>query len=82
MDLPVKASEAASLAEVIFANAEGKPLSDELRSRLAGLSTPLQLSTIRPYFGSLGRDPVHPSTYYLAIDGRNGEPWLLHIALA
>jgi tagaturonate epimerase len=82
MDLPLKASEAASLAEVIFANAEGKPLTDELRNRLAGLSTALELATIRPYFGSLGRDPVHPSTYYLAVDGRNAEPWLLHIATA
>jgi len=82
MDLPVKANEAASLAEVIFAQAEGKPLNDELRNRLAGQCAPMQLATIKPYFGSLAADPVHPSTYYLAIDGRNAEPWLLHMALA
>lgn len=82
MDLPVKASEAASLAEVIFAQAEGKTLNDELRNRLASQCAPLQLSTIRPYFGSLASDPVHPSTYYLAIDGRKSEPLLLHISLA
>ena len=82
MDLPVKPSEAASLAEVIFTQAEGKTLNDELRNRLAGQCAALQLSTIKPYFGSLAADAVHPSTYYLAIDGRNAEPWLLHIALA
>ena len=82
MDLPVKASEAASLAELIFAQAEGKPLSDDLRNRLAGRAVPLKLSSIKPYFGSLARDPVHPSSYYLAVDGRDSQPLLLHIALA
>src|SRR5437899_101257 len=82
MDLPVKASEAASLAELIFAQAEGKPLSDDLRNRLAGCAVPLKLSSIKPYFGPLARDPVHPSSYYLAVDGRDSQPLLLHIALA
>ena len=36
MDLPVKASEAAALAELIFAHAGSKPLNDDLRNRLAG----------------------------------------------
>ena len=31
---------------------------------------------------TLAADPVHPSTYYLAIDGRNNESLLLHIATA
>ena len=82
MDLPVKASETASLAELIFTHAEGKSLNDELRTRLAGRAGLLQISSFKPYFGSLARDPAHPSTYYLAADGRNAEPLLLHIALA
>jgi hypothetical protein len=82
MDLPLKASEAASLAELIFAHAEGKPLTDDMRNRLAGRAAGLQLSTIKPYFGSLAADPVHPSSYYLAVDGRDSQPLLLHIALA
>jgi hypothetical protein len=82
MDLPVKASEAAALAELIFQHVEGKRLNDDLRNRLAGRSGQLQISTFKPYFGSLARDPVHPSTYYLAVDGRNSQPLLLHIALA
>ena len=82
MDLPVKASEAAALAELIFQNVEGKLLNDELRNRLAGRAGQLQISTFKPYFGSFARDPVHPSTYYVAADGRNSQPLLLHIALA
>jgi hypothetical protein len=82
MDLPLKASEAASLAELIFQHVEGKRLNDDLRNRLAGRAGQLQISTFKPYFGSLARDPVHPSTYYLAADGRNAQPLLLHIALA
>src|SRR5207244_4047140 len=72
----------ASLAELIFAAAEGKALNDELRNRLAAQSASLALSTIRPYFGSLAGDPVHPSAYYLAIDARNNESVLLHLAAA
>jgi tagaturonate epimerase-like protein len=82
MDLPVRASEAAALAELIFSVADGKPLSDDLRNRLAGRAGQLQLSTFIPFFGSLARDPAHPSTYYIAADGRNSQPLLLHIALA
>src|SRR5947208_4132405 len=82
MDLPVKASDAASLAELIFAHAEGKALTDDMRNRLAGRAAGLQLATIKPYFGSLAQDPVHPSSYYLAVDGRDSQPLLLHIALA
>src|SRR5438477_494828 len=82
MDLPLKASEAAALAELIFQNVEGKRLNDDLRNRLAGRAGQLQISTFKPYFGSLARDPVHPSTYYLAVDGRNSQPLLLHIAMA
>jgi hypothetical protein len=37
---------------------------------------------VTPYFGSLVRDPVLPSTYYLAIDAGRGEPMLLHLAPA
>ena len=42
----------------------------------------LRLETVTPYFGSLVRDPVHPSSYYLAVDAGRGEPLLLHLAPA
>jgi hypothetical protein len=82
LELPLRPSEAAELANLIFDQAERKPLTDELRSRLAGRAAVLKLETIRPYFGSLERDPVHPSAYYLAVDGIGGSPQLLYMALA
>ena len=82
IDLPVRLSEASELANLIFEHAEGKPLSDEMRTRLAGRAALLRMATVRPYFGSLSRDPVHPSSYYLSVDGVSGQPLLLHIALS
>jgi hypothetical protein len=81
-DLPLRPSEAAELANLIFEHAERKTLTDHLRSRLAARAAVLKLETITPYFGSLERDPVHRSTYYLAIDGQQGQPLLMHIAPA
>jgi hypothetical protein len=82
LDLPLRPSEAAELGNLIFDQAERKPLTEEVRNRLAARSTALRLETVKPYFGSLERDPVHPSVYYLAVDGENGAPLLLHLALA
>jgi hypothetical protein len=81
LDLPLRPAEAAELANLIFEHAERKPLSDDLRNRLAGRAAALKLQTIRPWFGSLARDPVHPSAYYLAVDGQDSAQ-LLYIALA
>ncbi|MBZ5625202.1 MAG: tagaturonate epimerase family protein [Acidobacteriia bacterium] len=82
LDLPLRPSEASELGNLIFDQAERKPLTDEVRNRIAARASVLRLETIRPYFGSLERDPVHPSVYYLAVDGEKGEPLLLHLALA
>lgn len=82
LDLPLRPSEAAQLGHLILDHAERKPLADDIRNRLAARAAVLNLETIRPYFGSLERDPVHPSAYYLAVDGGQGEPWLLYLALA
>jgi hypothetical protein len=84
-DLPVKASEAAALADVIYQMAEGKALTDDIRQRIAGRVPALNLKTLIPHVGSLERDPNHRSTYYLAADGLAAgaaQPLLLHIALA
>lgn len=81
-DLPLRPPEAAALADLIFEHAEGRPLNDDVRNRLAGRAANLGLESVQPWFGSLEKDPVHPSTYYLAVDGLNAAPWLLHIALA
>lgn len=84
-DLPVKASETAALADLIYQMAEGKPLTDDVRQRIAGRVSSLDLQTLVPFIGSLERDPNHRSTYYLAVDGMasgGAQPLLLHIALA
>ena len=70
------------MASLVFDQAERKPLTDDLRSRLAARAAVLKLETLTPYFGSLERDPVHPSAYYLAVDGIEGSPHLLYMALS
>jgi hypothetical protein len=80
LELPLRPNEAAELAILIFEQAERKPLNDDIRNRLAARAAVLRLETVTPYFGSLVRDPVHPSSYYLAVDGGRGEPLLLHLA--
>jgi hypothetical protein len=83
LELPLRPSEAADLANLIFDHAEGKPLSDDLRNRLAVRAAALKFQTLSPFFGSLERDPVHHSVYYLAVDGSTPmAPLLLHIARA
>ena len=80
LELPLRLAEAAELANLVFDHAEGRPLAAEVRTRLAARAAVLKLQTISPYFGSLERDPVHHSVYYLAVDAM--EPLLLHMALA
>lgn len=81
-DLPVRAGEAAALAALIFEHVEGKPLTEGIRSRLGTRAATLGLEATTPWMRSLERDPIHPSTYYLAVDGVDGKPHLLHIALS
>jgi hypothetical protein len=89
LELPLRPAEAADLANLIFDYAEGKPLSDDVRNRLAARAAVLRFQTLSPFLGSLERDPVHHSVYYLAVDGAavdTGDgpavPLLLHIARA
>ena len=82
LDLPLRPSEASQLGSLILDQAERKPLTGDVRNRIAARGAVLRLETITPYFGSLERDPVHPSAYYLAVDGAQGEPLLLYLALA
>jgi hypothetical protein len=79
--LPLKANEAAALADLVYQQLEGNPLTPDLRNRFASRLPQLALETFTPLPGSLARDPIHPSTYYIAID-TNSAPMLLRIALA
>jgi hypothetical protein len=81
--LPLKAGEAAALADLVFQQVEGKALTGDVRHRFAARVPSLGLQTFAPFPGSLQQDPIHLSTYYIAIDTR-GEPpqsLLLRIAL-
>jgi hypothetical protein len=79
--LPLKANEAAALADLVYQQLEGNALTADLRSRFGARLPQLGLETFTPFPGSLARDPIHPSTYYIAIDTQSG-PMLLRIALA
>src|ERR1051325_388686 len=79
-DLPLRPSEAGALAALIFEHAERKPLKEDLRNRIAGRAAAVKFESLAPYLGSLERDPVHPSSYYVAVDAAT--PLLLHIAAA
>ncbi|MFN7924069.1 MAG: hypothetical protein U0Q16_28460 [Bryobacteraceae bacterium] len=87
--MPVKASEAAALADLIIQQLDGRAITDDQRNRLAARAAALELVSIRPFWGSLQQDPIHASTYYLAVDGTNPisepsgpQPLLLRVALA
>jgi hypothetical protein len=79
--LPLRANEAAALADLVYSQLEGQPLTTDLRNRFAGRLPQLAIETFTPYPGSLARDPIHPSTYYMAID-TEAAPMLLRVAPA
>ena len=83
LSLPFRASDANELANLVFELAERRPLTDEVRNRVAARVAALRLESIRPHMGSLSRDPVHHSTYYVAVDtASENPPQLLHMALS
>jgi hypothetical protein len=79
--LPLKANEAAALADLVYRHLEGHALTADLRNHFAAHLPELELETFVPLPGSLARDPIHHSTYYIAIDTHSG-PMLLEIAPA
>lgn len=78
-DLPVRTGEAGALARILYEHGK-RPLTEDLRNRLAVRAAALKLKTIRPYFGSLERDPIHPEAFYLAVDGVEHQPLLMRFA--
>lgn len=84
LQLPLKASEAATLAGLVLQQTQGRKLDHNLRSRLGARMQALRLVSIAPLAGSVQQDPIHPDTYYVAADTRGDRPecWLLRLALA
>jgi hypothetical protein len=85
LELPVRAGEAAVLADMILQLADKKPLNDDVRQRIATRGAALKLESITPYYGSLQKDPSHQSAFFLAVDGitsNQPQPLLLRFAPA
>jgi hypothetical protein len=88
--LPLRSSEAAAIADLLFQSIEalansGRQLTDDARHRLASRLKGIDTPTIRAYPLSLEPDPIHPSSYYLAVDGLQHNavtPLLLRFGLA
>lgn len=79
--LPLRASEAAALAELVFEQVDGRALTDEIRDRLAGRIQAVPFETFAAHAPSLEQDPIQPSTYYIAVDTAEN-PLLLRLALS
>jgi hypothetical protein len=83
--LPVRAAEAMAVADVILETAERRPLADDVRNRVGGRLAALRLDGLKAWPGSLARDPVHASSYFIAVEGSpesGADCWLLRVALA
>ncbi len=78
--MPVRTSESGALARLLFEYAGTRNLTEDLRNRLGVRASALKLETIKPYFGSLERDPIHPEAFYLAVDGIQSQPLLMRFA--
>ena len=93
--MPLRGSEAAAIADVLFQSMDelaksGRKLNDDTRHRFAGRLKNIETPTVQVYPLSLEQDPIHPSSYYLAVDGLNSgglhhdavTPLLLRLGLA
>ncbi len=82
-DLPLRLGDAASLASILLdLPVTPKPVTDDLRNRAAARAASLNFDAMVPVYASLERDPVHPSAYYICVDGVDGQRLLLRAAPA
>jgi len=78
LTLPVRAADAAALADLVLQVTGRGPMSDASRHQLAARLGSLSLASFTALPWSLAADPSAPQTFYIAVDAK--EPWLLHIA--
>ena len=81
LELPVSAAETGTLAELMLEQLDRGPLTDDARSRFAARVGSLRLSSFTIFPGSVVKDPIHPSTYYVVAEGQS-TALLLRVALA
>jgi len=69
---------------LLLQQVEGRALTDDVRSRLAARIKSLRLPSLSVFAGSLQKDPIHPSVYYVALGklAEAGSTVLLRIAPA
>jgi len=78
-DLPVRLGDAVLLAPLVM---DQRVFTDDVRKRIASRAGALRFDALKPYYGSLERDPVHPDACYICVDGVDGAPLLLRFAPA
>jgi hypothetical protein len=83
-DLPLRLGDTVALAEILVdvLRADAKPVSDEQRGRIASRAASIPFQCLRPWFGSVDRDPVHPAAYYICVDGVEDRPLMVRVALS
>jgi hypothetical protein len=81
LELPVSAAEGAAFAELVLDQLDHGRLTDNARNRFAIRAAALQLTSFTIHPGSIVKDPIHPSTYYVVADARDSSI-LLRVALA
>jgi tagaturonate epimerase len=76
-------NEASAIAARIYQHTRDEAIDAEFREHLGENLASVGLTTLKPYAGSLSKDPAHASNYYLAVDAVAGEkatPLLMHVA--
>ena len=81
LELPVSAAETAVFAELLLDQLDRGPLTNDARNRVAARAGSLRLASFTIFAGSIAKDPIHPSTYYVAVDAHE-KSLLLRVALA
>ncbi len=77
-------NEAAAVTASIVRHTKDRGIDDKAREGLAKDVANLGLKTFRPYAGSLSKDPVHASNFYLVVDAvveGKATPLLMHATL-
>jgi hypothetical protein len=81
-DLPLRLGDTVALAQILLdvLGAHPKPVDDRMRERVAARAGSIAFQCLRPYVPSIERDPIHPSAYYICVDGVDQQPFLLRVA--
>lgn len=72
IDLPVRLSEAAAVADLVYSELEDRPLDDAVRQSLERRAGAHDFSSLRPCFASLEADVEHASSHFVVVEGAAG----------